>query len=97
MTNPPRLDAVQILQRVAANDQVGNGVRLHCLRAADLLSPNAPVPRVRAQAGDPSVAIHAALAILAALPVDEFDENVRLAARHARRALLAIASDGDDG
>lgn len=97
MTSQPRLDALHILQRVATNAHVGNGVRLHCLRAADLLSPHATLPRVRARAGDPAVAIRAALAIIAALPGDDFDGNVRRAARHARQALLAIASDGDDG
>lgn len=97
MTSRPRLDAVHILQRVATDDHVGNGVRLHCLRAADLLSPHATLPRVRARVGDPGVALRAALAILAALPGDDFDANVRRATRHARQALLALASDGGDG
>lgn len=96
MTAERRSDAARLLQWVARDDRVGNGVRLHCLRAADLLVPRMPLP-ARADPGDPATAIRTALNIVAALPLDDFDEDVRQAARHARRALLKAPGDSNDG
>ncbi len=89
-----RTAAARLLRRVATDEHVGFGARLHCLSAADLLDPTSG-PLDTSTLADPGRFARDALQLLAALPAAEFGAQVAAATVHARRALREL--DTGDG
>ena len=94
-TPSPRTRAAGMLRTAARDDHASHGARLHCLYAADLLDPHTGMPAAAATITGAPALIRSALRILAALPAEQFTDQVRAATVHARRALRELdTSDG---
>jgi hypothetical protein len=87
-----RSGAAGRLRQVALDESADNGARLHCLIAADLLAPDAGPTAF--SLGNAQL-IRRSLRLIAQLRGSEFADTGRLAARHARRALLDLDGDLD--
>ncbi len=94
-TASTRTRAAGMLRTAARDGHARHRARLHCLYAADLLDPHTGMPATAAELIDSPALIRGALRILAALPAEQFTDDVRAATVHARRALRELdVSDG---
>ena len=89
-----RSAAAHLLRRVATDEHVDFGARLHCLAAAVLLDPTTG-PLDTSTLADPGRLVRDALRLLAGLPAAEFGAQIATAAVHTRRALREL--DTGDG
>jgi hypothetical protein len=90
-TPSTRTRAAYMLRAAASDEDTGNGARLHCLYAADLLDPHAGMPATGTRTDSPTL-VPAALRLLAALPTEQFTDQVRAATVHARQALRELGT-----
>jgi hypothetical protein len=82
--------AAFLLRTVARDEHADNRARLHCLCASELLDPHTGMPAATSTYVDAAAVIRDALRMLAALPVEQFTDQVRTASNHARRALYEL-------
>jgi hypothetical protein len=84
--------AAFLLRTVACDEHVSNRARLHCLYAAELLDPHTGMPATIGTHAEAAAVTRDALRLLAALPAEQFTDQLRTASIHARRALYELDS-----
>jgi hypothetical protein len=82
--------AAFLLRSIAHDELADNRARLRCLYAAELLDPSTGMAAATGTHVDAAAVIRDALRLLAALPAEQFTDQVRTASRHARRALYEL-------
>jgi hypothetical protein len=86
----PSAHSAFLLRNIARDEHADNRTRLHCLRAAEILDPSTGMPAATGTHVDAAAVIRDALRLLAALPAEQFTDQVRTASMHARQALYEL-------
>ena len=84
--------AAFLLRAVACDEHVSNRARLHCLYAAELLDPHTGMPATAGTHAEAAAVTRDALRLRAAVPAEQFTDQLRPASIHARRALYELDS-----